>query len=105
LPFPFSLYAEATLFVPFLILGSVIGIQQFKNQAHPEAVEYRSPSCTQGILEQVTGTRLPPLISLIANVSITAYHMLHHAIVFVPIVGVSIGMYLGKKVVFFSNNI
>ncbi len=55
-----------------------------------------APSCTQGVLEQITGVKLPAPIALAVNVAITVCHAVHHSLVFTPIIGLYAGMYSAK---------
>ncbi|GAB4226604.1 MAG: hypothetical protein Tsb0021_02760 [Chlamydiales bacterium] len=91
-----SFYINRQLFVPFFFVGVCIGIYghiKDKNtcSGHPPV-----SSCAHGLLEQLTGVKLPPVITLIANISVTVCHIDHHATVFVPIIGISLGNWIGK---------
>jgi len=54
--------------------------------------------CSQGFLEKLTGVRLPAPLGLAANFAITACHIDHHDSIFVPLVGLNTGMWLGKQI-------
>lgn len=87
-----SLYACWELFIPFFLIGCAIGVyRQFE-----DCGTHNAPSCTQGILEQITGIKLPPPIGLISNVAITACHAFSHATIFAPIIGIYVGTCAGK---------
>lgn len=93
----FSAYTNWKLFVPFFFAGVCIGVyssmqDKKANHIHPGS------SCAHGLLEQLTGVKLPPIISLAANIAVTVCHIDHHADVFVPIIGISLGSWLGKSV-------
>lgn len=90
-----SLYTSWQLFIPFFLAGSALGLHTYFTDKNAEYTRI-SPSCTQGILEQVTGFRLPPAIALVSNVAITACHTMSHGMIFVPIVGFSVGAFAGK---------
>lgn len=91
-------YTNFSLFAPFLLLGTAIGIHQHR-YGEQEAVNNRNGvSCSQGFLEQLTRVKLPPLASLGVNLAITLCHLEHHSRIFVPIIGLSIGAQLGQKV-------
>lgn len=94
----FSAYVNWKLFVSFFFAGVCIElynhIQGGASCDHPRPVS----SCAHGLLEQQTGINLPPLISLAANVAITICHIDHHETVFVPITGISLGMWVEKTV-------
>lgn len=91
-----SLYTSWQLFLPFFAAGAALGVYYHFQQGYKAA--RMAPSCTQGVLEQISGIKLPPAAALVANVAITAAHTLHHATVFVPLVAVSAGGYAGKAV-------
>lgn len=92
----FSAYTCWKLFVPFFFLGCGIGIYTFikakKSCDHSHPVS----ACANGFLEQLTGVKLPKIASLAANIAVTICHIDHHAVVFVPVVGVSLGAWIGK---------
>ncbi|MGC2595958.1 MAG: hypothetical protein WA347_06735 [Rhabdochlamydiaceae bacterium] len=92
-----SVYASLELFIPFFLIGVAIGIYQYSGEKNRSSQTNIAPSCTQGVLEQITGVRLPAPVALAANVAITACHTVHHATVFVPIVALSVGVYVGKN--------
>lgn len=54
--------------------------------------------CSQGFLEQLTGVKLPPLVGLAANGAIMYGHISGHSSIFVPLIGLNAGVYLGKKI-------
>jgi hypothetical protein len=92
----FSLYTSWKLFTPFFAIGLAIGAYNyFQNR---KTCHHQAPgsACSQGFLEQLTGVKLPAPISLVANIAITVCHIDHHAIVFVPIIGLSMGAWVGK---------
>jgi hypothetical protein len=93
-----SLYASVELFIPFFLVGAAIGIYKYSKEKNHCSQTHIAPSCTQGVLEQITGVRLPAPVALAANVAITACHTVYHATVFVPVVALSIGAYVGKNV-------
>ena len=93
----FSACVSFKLFVPFFFTGISIGIYSYiqdkKSCGHTDLTS----SCAHGLLEQLTGVKLPPIVSLAANVAATVCHIDHHSNVFVPIIGISIGTWLGKN--------
>jgi len=91
----FSFYTSWQLFVPFFFVGACIGIYSDikdgkSRDSHPVS------SCAHGFLEQLTGVQLPSMLSLVANIAVTVCHIEHHVAVFVPIIGVSLGNWIGK---------
>lgn len=94
----FSAFTDLKLFAPFFLIGAAIGVYSYFKQdkcCH----ESTSPAsaCSQGFLEHLTGVKLPAPISLAANIAVTICHIDHHATVFVPIVGLSVGNWVGKN--------
>lgn len=86
-------YSNFPLFLLAAGFGCWIGI------SHPSpAPTCRSVSCSQGLLEQLTGVRLPAVISLACNIAMTGMHITHHAEIVVPIVAVALGAWAGKTV-------
>ena len=92
----FSAYTSRTLFVPYFFVGFCIGIysniQNKDSCDHPDTVS----SCAHGLLEQLTGVKLPRIVSLAANIAVTVCHIDHHETVFVPVIGISLGAWAGK---------
>lgn len=92
----FSAYTSRKLFVPYFFVGFCIGvysnIQNEKSCDHPHSVS----SCAHGLLEQLTGVKLPRIVSLAANIAATVCHIDHHETVFVPVTGISLGAWAGK---------
>lgn len=94
----FCAYASMELFLPFFFAGVAIGLYQHLSSNVLEEAPAGISSCSQGFLEQLTGVRLPPLISLVANVAVIWCHIDHHTAIFVPIVGISLGAWSGQAV-------
>ena len=94
----FCAYASMELFLPFFLAGMAIGLYQHFTSEGVRAGPTGITSCSQGFLEQLTGVKLPPLVSLVANVGVTWCHIDHHTAIFVPIVGVSLGAWSGQAV-------
>jgi len=92
----FCAYASMELFIPFFLAGMAIGLYQHFSSTPEQKDAARISSCAQGFLEQLTGVKLPPLISLITNLAITWCHIDHHTTIFVPVVGVSLGAWAGQ---------
>lgn len=92
----FSAYICLELFVPYFFAGVCIGIYSYIQNEKACDHAHAGSSCAYGLLEQLTGVKLPRIVSLIANVAVTVCHIDHHATVFVPITGVSLGAWLGK---------
>lgn len=92
----FSLYTSWQLFVPFFSVGLCIGIYSYITDEKSCNGSNQVSSCTHGLLEGLTGVKLPPLISIVANIAVAVCHIDHHATVFVPIIGVSLGNWIGK---------
>lgn len=95
----FAAYVDLKLFLPFAILGIGIGIYNYMSNAksHSHSHGEVGGACSQGFLEHLTGVKLPPVVSLVTNLAITACHIDHHSMVFVPIMGLSIGAWIGQN--------
>lgn len=93
----FSAYASLELFLPFFLAGMAIGLYQYFSEGPPEEDPGVGVACSQGLLEQLTQVKLPPLVSLGANLAITWCHIDHHTTIFVPVVGLSIGAWAGQS--------
>ena len=85
---------EFWLFVPSFIVGGLIGVFSYKEPDHVHS--HKDGSCSIGFFEQITGVKLPRSLGLAAGIAVTAAHIDHHASVFVPIVGVTLGIWAGK---------
>lgn len=92
----FAAYASFELFLSFFALGTAVGLYQYFSAEPDQGGPSAHSSCTQGFMEQLTHVKLPPLLSLAANLAITWCHIDHHTTVFVPVVGVSIGAWAGQ---------
>lgn len=88
---------DLKLFVPFFLVGCAIGFYQYATEPEHRRHGGITSSCSQGFIEGLTGVKLPPLVSLVANIAVTVCHIDHHSDVFVPVVGVSIGAWVGKS--------
>jgi hypothetical protein len=93
----FAAKASVHLFLGYFLIGTAIGLYQyFYTNVADRIAKTRTPSCSQGLLEQLTGAKLPSVISLATNLAVTGYHVQHHSVIFVPIVGVSLGAWAGQ---------
>jgi hypothetical protein len=99
----FSAYVCYELFLAFFALGTAVGVYQyFYSDASDRIAKHKASSCSQNLLEQLTGVKLPALASLIANLGITWCHIDCHSKVFVPIIGFSLGAAAGQTVFQYS---
>lgn len=80
------------LFVPSFAFGVLLGLLGVGESVPNYS---RAKSCSQGFLEQTTGIKLPDSLALASGFAVTAVHVDHHPEVFVPIVGISLGMWAG----------
>ena len=92
----FAAYVSWILFVPFFFVGVCIGVYSYIQDKSSHGHGHLASSCAHGLLEQLTGVKLPPVVSLAANIAVTVCHIDHHATVFFPIIGVSLGAWIGK---------
>lgn len=87
---------DLPLFACTFLIGAAIGL--LSDQKHLVAEQHNDHAlCSHGFLEHITGVKLPAPIGLAANVAIFVAHLDHHATVFVPIVGVTMGIWAGKQ--------
>jgi len=92
----FSTYVNSKLFAPFFFVGMCIGVYSYIEDKKSCQQTHPVSSCAHGLLEQLTGVKLPPIVSLVANLAVTVCHIEHHQAVFVPITGISLGSWVGK---------
>lgn len=93
----FSAYKSMKLFIPFFFVGIAIGLYNFAKDKRECGYTQPVSSCSQSFLENLTGVKQPPVISLAANIAVTVCHIDHHQSVFVPIIGLTLGTWLGKS--------
>lgn len=95
----FAAVTAPELFIPTFAIGALIGICvpiKASHRHHHHSVE---GGCSHGFMEERLGVKLPDSLSLLAGAAVVAVHIDHHADVFVPIVGVTLGVWAGKLVV------
>ncbi len=99
----FAAYTSPKLFFPFFAFGVILGTylhwgkqdKQKEGEEHSHS-HHSTSGCSQGFIEQLTGVKLPAPIGLAANLAITIVHIDHHSEVFVPIIGLNAGIWIGK---------
>lgn len=84
------------LFIPTFALGTLIGMATYKESKHSHHQHKNSDSCGHGFIEEKTGVKLPESIALIAGFAAMAVHIDHHPVVFVPTVGITLGIWVGN---------
>lgn len=94
----FSAYKKVWLFTPYFIAGVALGTYQHFNGHGLDNNKHGGSACSQGFLEQITGVHLPVPISLAINVAITICHIDHHSKVFVPVIGLTVGVWSGHLI-------
>jgi hypothetical protein len=92
----FSAYINVQVFVPFFLAGASIGAYGYTQDSKSCQDSVAGSSCAHGLIEQLTQVKLPRVVSLIANVAVTVCHIDHHESVFVPIIAISMGNWIGK---------
>lgn len=92
----FSAMTAIKLFVPSFALGLVIGLWDGTKSCEKPHSHQDHALCAHGFMEHLTGVKLPKPLALAANVAILVAHVDHHAPVFVPIVGVTMGIWAGR---------
>lgn len=88
---------EFWLFLPSFAVGALIGIFNHKESSHAHHHSTEG-GCSHGFIEQATGVKLPRSLALAAGFAVMSVHIDHHASVFVPIVGVTLGIWAGNAV-------
>ena len=99
----FSACILPELFMVSALAGMAFGTYRYYTTPPEKRLDPAGSVCSQGFLEHLTGVRLPAALSLIANVAITVCHIEHHAPVFVPLVGLSIGAWAGMQTAHYGN--
>lgn len=92
----FAAYTAPELFFPFFGFGVLLGAYLHWGEKKEHHDHDHGGGCSQGFIEQLTGVKLPAPLGLAANVAITVCHIDHHASVFVPLIGLNSGMWIGK---------
>jgi len=97
----FAGYTNPKLFLSFFGGGVFLGIVTHITKKHECGDKHGHEDgggCSQGFLEQLTGVRLPAPVGLAANVAITVCHIDHHQTIFIPLIGLNAGMWVGKLI-------
>ncbi len=94
----FAAYTNLELFLPFFLFGVAVGIYNYFAQVDSCHKGHSVSSCSLGSIEQLTGVKLPPLLSLAATVGALVCHIDHHDTIFVPIVATSLGAWAGTLI-------
>lgn len=83
------------LFAPAFALGALIGVCTSKQSSHHHHHSNDS-GCSHGFFEDKLGVKIPESLSLLAGTAVMAVHIDHHAGVFVPITGLTLGIWAGS---------
>ena len=94
----FAAYTNMNLFLPSFAFGVTLGIYSFFDAKNNCDEGHSVSGCSHDLLESITKVKLPRIILLIASVATLVCHIDHHESVFVPIVGIFIGAWVGKMV-------
>lgn len=86
------------LFMPAFALGALIGLCTEKQTPHRHHHHSIEGGCSHGFIEERLGVKLPDSFSLLAGTAVLAVHIDHHADVFVPITGFTLGFWAGNQV-------
>lgn len=92
----FAASLDPLLFAPFLAFGVILGVYMHWNKSHQASHLDIDGGCSQGFLEQLTGIKLPALLGLAVNIALMWCHIDHHSQIFVPIIGLNTGIWIGK---------
>lgn len=97
----FAAYTAFLLTSAFFVLGFSFGV--YKNlTSETRSINGGGAACSQGFLEQITGIKLPPALSLAVNVATTICHIEEHSTVFAPIVGFLVGASAGNYTAYYG---
>ncbi|HEV8052258.1 MAG TPA: hypothetical protein VGP47_07175 [Parachlamydiaceae bacterium] len=88
-------YTAPWLFVPSFAFGAIVGVFTHKVPVH-NSHHHKGGGCSHGFIEDAAEVKLPETLSLIANAAVMAVHIDHHDNVFVPIVGLTLGIWAGN---------
>lgn len=95
----FAAITAQQLFIPAFAIGSLIGICMPKQTTPRHSHQHTGDDgCSQGFIERRLGVKLPDSLSLLAGAAVVAIHIDHHADVFVPIVGLTLGVWAGNLI-------
>lgn len=97
-------YMNWKAFVPYFVVGTGIGLYKF-SQAEPTRPGGSPPPCQQGLIEGITGVKLPPMISLAINIAIAVAHLMHHLEVFGPLFALSGAAWFGYNLGHYADQI
>lgn len=94
----FSAMTSFPLFIGTFAFGMGIGVWDAKNLTDRLHTHRDHALCAHGFMEHLTGVKLPAPLALAANIAILVAHIDHHATVFVPIVGMTMGIWAGRTI-------
>jgi hypothetical protein len=83
------------LFIPAFAIGALIGACTSKQSSHQHHHSNDS-GCSHGFFEDKLGVKMPESLALLAGTAVMAVHIDHHAGVFVPIAGLTLGIWAGS---------
>ena len=91
------------LFIPAFALGTVIGVATYQKSVHSHKHSHfhghsSDGGCSHGFMEKYLEIKVPESVGFVAAAAVFAVHIDHHPEVFVPIVGVSVGIWAGNLV-------
>lgn len=93
----FALLTSPVLFISSFAIGSLIGIFTHIKSTDCHSHKHSSEgSCSHGFFESRLGIKLPESIALLAGAAVVAEHIDHHSSVFVPIAGMTFGIWAGN---------
>lgn len=89
----YAAYLSLPLFTLSFAFG--LGLARYYRQPHTHEKLKNISSCSQSLLENLTGIALPEPVALAGNVAMTIAHLEHHTVFIVPLIGTSIGYSAG----------
>jgi hypothetical protein len=100
--FALGLFAYMTsplLFSASFAIGVLIGLFTHVNSNNCHLHKHTSEgSCSHGFIESRLGIKLPESFALLAGAAVVAEHIDHHASIFVPIAGLTFGIWAGNLI-------
>lgn len=91
-----SIITDRALFYPYFAVGLMIGAYiRCSSDGSGDRVMRTENIAFSGLIENITGVRLPPLLCLGINVSSYVCHIDHHPGLFIPATGLAVGAWIG----------
>lgn len=91
-------YTNPKLFLPFFGIGIALGVYLHRQRGQECAGggDGNGAMCAGGFLSDLTRVKLPPPVPLLINAAMMWDHIAHHSKIFVPIVALNAGVWVGN---------